>query len=222
MVRAMRTRTNRYDDIANTIGTGSKTKYYWAWWIDPVDSKPYIRGPYSSISDLNMAVSRIWQGHYDIHETTHIDPARVKSELRDVMATAVGNFEMAKKMRPGDVDIQVLIVEELMDHECSKHGIQYARELMSLAPNDARSYFYLGLAYHFDDMYDEAMDTLIEGLEIAEETGNDEMINEIEGLYSHIEFINGPFGRLWGGGIESLLDGGIESLLDGFFDEEEY
>ena len=144
---------------------------------------------------------------------TYIDIAREYCSFH-MCEDAQKYYEMAKKIKPGDTNILVLIVEALMDYECSEYGIQYARELMSIAPADPRSYFYLGLAYHFDDMDDEAMDTLIEGLEIAEDTGNDEMITEIEGLYSHIEFINSPFGRLW--------DGGIESLLDGFFDAEEY
>jgi tetratricopeptide (TPR) repeat protein len=184
--------------------------------VNPTETKPYIAVAHHYLDRRMMDDAKAY-----FAKAMELDPGNPQTYI-DIASEycsfhmcedAQKYYEMAKKMKPRDVAILVLIVEALMEHECSEYGIQYARELVSIAPADPKSYFYLGLAYHFDDMIDEAMDTLIEGLEIAEETGNDEMISEIEGLYSHIEFTNSPFGR--------LLDGGIESLLDGFFDAEE-
>lgn len=78
--------------------------YLWAWWIDRtqgsgsgafVRARKYIRGPYDSIADMDTAVSRIYQGRYEMHESAHRDPHRVKAELRDKIAQAEGNLDLA-------------------------------------------------------------------------------------------------------------------------------
>jgi len=119
---------------------------------------------------------------------------------------ALKYFEIAKKMRPGDAAILALIVETLMGRDCQKHGVQYAEELMGMAPDDPRSYLHLGMAYYLEDLDDEAMDTLIEGLEIAEETGDEEIIAEIDGLYNRIELANSPFGGFFDADLRDLMD----------------
>ena len=149
---------------------------------------------------------------------TYIDIAGVYCSSH-ICEGALKYFEIAKKMRPGDVTILGLIVEALMGRDCQKHGVQYAEELMNMAPDDPRSYLHLGMAYYLEDLDDEAMDTLIEGLEIAEETDNDEMIDEIEELCNRIEFTNSPFGDFFGADMEDLMDRVLN--MGGFPWEEE-
>ena len=131
----------------------------------------------------------------------------------DICEHALRYFEMAKKVKPGDVSALITIVEKLMARRCSEHGVQYAKELMSIAPNAPKSYFLLGLAYHLSDMDDEAEDTLLDGLSMAEEADDDEMIDEINSLLDRINFEN-TFGGSW----ESMMD----RLMGDFFDEEEW
>ena len=66
--------------------------YYWAWWI--AEGKLWIRGSYTSMTELNSEVMRIGVTHYDVYESPHRDPVRVKAELRDVIAKQRGNLDM--------------------------------------------------------------------------------------------------------------------------------
>jgi hypothetical protein len=88
-----------------------------------------------------------------------------------------------------------------MKRECSEYGLEYARELMSMAPDDPKSYFFLGLAYHLGDMDDEALNTLIKGMDVAAKTGDDETFDEIDDLLHHIEFE-----RTVGTSLEDVID----------------
>lgn len=47
---------------------------------------------------------------------------------------------MAKQIKPGDASILTAIVEELVKQENSEYSLQYAKELMSMAPRDPNSY----------------------------------------------------------------------------------
>ncbi len=88
----------------------------------------------------------------------------------DICEYAQKYFGMAKKKGAGDANVLIAIVELLMRHDCSEYGIQYAKELVSLAPDDPKSYFLLALAYHLNDMDDEAMDMLIQAISIKNGT----------------------------------------------------
>ena len=177
--------------------------------VDPTDTGPYIIAAHhylenDMIDDAESYFAKVIELDPD-NPQLYIDIADEYCCLH-ICKQSRKYLEMAKKMRPGDATTLTAIVESLMGQECGEYGVPYAKELMSVAPDDPKSYFFLGLAYYFDDMEDEAMDTLLEGLEIAEETENDEMIDEIEGLYSHIEFGGSPFGNLWDEELAELMN----------------
>jgi len=142
---------------------------------------------------------------------TYIDIASEYCHF-DMCEDARRYFEMAKKLKPGDASILMAIVDKLLKRECSEYGLQYAKELMSIAPDDPKSYFLLGLAYHLGDMNDEALDTLTAGMDIAKKTGNKEVFEEIDDLFHHIEFE-----RSVGGSLDNVI-----GRLMGGFDEEEW
>jgi hypothetical protein len=92
---------------------------------------------------------------------------------------------------------------------------------MDMAPKDPTSYLLLGLAYHSSDMNDEAMDILIQGTGIAEQAGDDRMIEEMEDLFSYIEFEKtfDGFRRIQSGWPIDVFD---DAFDDEFDDEEEW
>jgi tetratricopeptide (TPR) repeat protein len=129
----------------------------------------------------------------------------------DLCEDARRYFEMAKKAKPKDASVLVAIVDRLIRRECFEYGLQYAKELMSIAPDDPKSYFFLGLAYHLNDMNDEALNTLMKGMDMATRTGDDETFDEIDHLLNHIEFESS-----FGSRFEDVID-----RLIGDFDFEE-
>jgi tetratricopeptide (TPR) repeat protein len=174
---------------------------------DPTDAaKPYIAVAYHYLGnemedDAEVYFAKLIEldpGNPHVY----VDIAREYCAF-DLCVQSRKYFEKAKKMNPGDPSVLLHIVEVLMERECAEYGLPYAKELMKIASDDPRSYYLLGLAYHFSDMSDEAMDTLLEGTDVAEQTGDDEMMDKIEGLYSHIEFEN-SFGRLGRRALEQL------------------
>ena len=158
--------------------------------INSMDAKPYITVAHHYLDNEIVDDAEAY-----FAKAVELDPddphvyVDIASEYCsfDMCKQALEYFEKAKKVKPGDAFVMIHIVEVMMKHDC-EYGIQYAKELMSVAPNDPKSHFFLGLAYHLNDMDDEAMDTLIEGTDVAEKTDDDEMLDEIESLFSHIEF----------------------------------
>ena len=177
--------------------------------VNPTETKRYVAAAHhyldsGMMDDAEAYFAKVVELDPD-NPQTYIGIAGVYCSSH-ICEGALKYFEIAKKIRPGDAAILALIVETLMERDCQKHGVRYAEELMGMAPDDPRSYLHLGMAYHLEELDDEAMDTLIEGLEIAEKTDNKEMCAEIEELYNRIEFTDSPFGGLFDADLADLMD----------------
>jgi len=142
----------------------------------------------------------------------------------DMCKNANRYFEKAKDKGAGDIKVLIRIVEQLLQRECGTYSIEYAKELVESYPENTRSYYLLGTAYHIDGMNDEAEKVLKQGRDMAAENKDYETLDNFEKMLHHVS-MEKNLGVSWEDmlkKLEDIMDDFDMDDLDMYEDDEEW
>jgi tetratricopeptide (TPR) repeat protein len=153
----------------------------------------------------------------DIDPSNHHNYINIAIEYcdYDVFDLAHKYLEMAKNVRQGDVSIVEDIIKELLRQDFSDQAVQYADELINMAPLNPKFYLLAAEAHHLNGENDKAQNILEKGMKVANDIGDNETINEINNFERHIKYYG------WFDNLDESDDESFDDFTDDLDDEEE-